>query len=256
MLKSLVLLLIMKHIVFAPLKENYETIHIRSSELNSYVNPSPYWFPNEDSRAECMNLWDRIHDIVQYTMLMWEDKWHQIADKHIKELEFLWPFEREKEFRWFTKAAHNYVELSKHKRCSYIECKRQIIIEYSWYLIIFSWQSDADDDEVLNYDSYRMDRGCEIDTIIDIKSAWSKRDDTKANLERQKYYYSWLKWVYSWNENDIRFRYDIYTKQATPQAQEFEFIIPFKTAEMYLKNDLRAFLTAKSLARNTHEEED
>ena len=152
----------MKHIIFVPLKEEYEDVSVRSSELNSYLNPSPYEFTNTDSRAECMSVGDMIHEIAQYTMLMWEDKWHECVDKHIAEVKANWPYEREKEYEWFLWAAHQYVELVKHLRCSYIEQKRTTIIEYSWYKVTFSWTSDCD------IDMY---------TMYDIKSAWSKWSD-------------------------------------------------------------------------------
>lgn len=218
----------MKHIVFVPLKEEYEDVSIRSSELNSYLNPSPYEFTNTDSRAECMSIGDYIHEISQYTMLMWEDKWHECADKHIAEVSANWPYERAKEYEWFLWAAHQYVELVKHLRCSYIEQKRTTIIEYSWYKVTFSWTSDCD------IDMY---------TMYDIKSAWSKWSEDKAKSERQKYYYAWLKNVRQWTENDTNFKYVILTKQKKPQIQEFDFVIPFKEAEKYVKADLKVYLT-------------
>ena len=224
----------MKHITFIPLKEEYEDVSIRCSELNSYLNPSPYEFTNSDSRAECMSMGDMIHDISQYTMLMWEDKWHECAEEHIKEVRNNMPYVREKEYEWFMWAAHQYVELVKHLRCDKIEQKRTVIIEYSWYKVTFTWTSDCD----------------VVWGMYDIKSAWSKWKEDKALEERQKYYYSFLRNARQWTQEDTRFKYIILTKQKKPQIQEFDFVIPYSEAEMYVRQDLKTFLTWHFLSKS------
>lgn len=224
----------MKHIIFAPLKEEYVDISIRASELNSYMNPSPYEFTDSDSRAECMREGDIIHNIAQYSMLMWKDKWVQCASDMLEQINNMWDYVRTKEYERLKWAIHEYADLVEWKTCDYIEQKRQVIIEYSWYKVTFSWTSDAE-------------LGSNI--IIDLKSAWSKRKQEKADSERQKYYYAWLKNVARGTEDTIEFRYYILTKQKKPQFQEFIYHIDFKTAERYVKNDLKALLTARALEK-------
>lgn len=217
----------MKRIIFSPLKEDYKLIQVRSSQLNNFFNESQYKFTSTDAHIEVMLLWDKIHDIVQYTMLMWEEKWHERAEMHIKEVENMWPFVKDSEWRWFIKSAHQYVELSKQYTVDCIEQKRQLLIEYSWYLVWFSGQTDWE----LWFNIGR-----------DIKSSAKKRDDERAYLEKQKYYYTRLKCLFEWWEY-LDYYYDIYTKQLKPQHQSFHFHITMDNAEQVVKNDLRVFLS-------------
>lgn len=218
----------MKKTIFIPLKEDYEEISIRASELNSYVNPCQFEQKNMESQAETFSLWDRVHDIAQYTMLMWLEKWLECAQKHREEVINCMPYIRFKEYEWFLWAADQYAHLVCNMKLDYIETKRTSIIEYSWYNVYFTWTSD--------WEEWRT-------TMIDIKSAWSKWNEEKALSERQKYYYSWLKNTSRWTQDDILFKYIVLTKQKKPQLQVFEFVVPFVEAETYMKSDLKSYLT-------------
>ena len=229
----------MKHIIFHPPKDEQKTIEIRASQLNSFINPSPYEFTNLDNKVETMNLWDRYHSIVQYTMLMWIDKWVDIAMRHQKELEILSPFVREKEYRWFMDWwMEQIIEIASQYKCNYIEEKRQCIIDFSWYQVNLSWTSDADCDNIeYKWKNYWV--------IIDIKSSWSKWSQDKANEERQKYYYVFLKCMNEWLDW-CKFSYHIYTKQRRVQHQTFDYYITKEEAESVLKWDLKFYLMSLS----------
>jgi hypothetical protein len=216
--------------------------------LNQYLNPSPYEFKDMDNKVECMWLGDRFHSCLQATMLMWRDKWLRTANRHIKELENMMPFTREKEVEFFIRWwAHQLVDYvceefrdpmtdvnSDWFVCEYVEEKRQIIIDFSWYKINFSWTSDADLASIMYEWQERWH-------MKDIKSAWSKWSQEKADSERQKYYYVFLKCILEWLPW-CRFDYDIYTKQKKVQHQSFTYYITKEEAEKVLKQDLKLFI--------------
>ena len=225
----------MKHIVFHPPKEEQKIIEIRASQLNSFLNPSPYEFTSLDNKVETMNLGDRYHSIAQYTMLMWQEKGVEIAMRHMEELERLAPFVRIKEYEWFMNWwMEQLIEYASEYKCNYIEEKRQCIIDFSGYVVNLSWTSDADCDNI----EYN---GGQYGVMIDIKSAWSKWKEEKAAEERQKYYYTYLKCVNEWLDW-CKFSYHIYTKQRRVQHQVFDFYITKEEAEKVTKTDLKYYL--------------
>lgn len=234
----------MKHVVFVPAKETQIEIELRGSSLNWFMNPSPYEFPNVNAKAEVMNLWDRYHFIVQATMLMWEEHGKKIAQKHIDELKNLWPFHYEDQYRWFIWwGAMQLVELSKWYTCEYIEEKRQTLIDFSWYKINFSWTSDADGETITRDDWTKRW------TMVDIKSSKWKWNETKADEERQKYYYTFLK---CWNEwlDWCKFSYHVYTKQKKIQHQVFDYYITIEEAQQVLKQDLKMYILSELYERD------
>lgn len=217
----------MKHIVFAPLKEEFETIRLRSSEINSFLNPSPFAFTSFDSEIECFWYGDILHTIYQHTMLWWYDKWMIVANDYMNIIKNNWPYIREKEYRWIENAIPSIVMEASKYTCDTIEQKLSVIIDYSWYQVWFSWTSDAQSDY----------------TIIDIKSSSGKWTQDKADEQRQKYYYAWLYNVARWTERNVKFAYHVVTKQKTPQFQIFEYDIEFSKADEYVRNDLKLYLT-------------
>ena len=78
--------------------------------------------------------------------------------------------------------------------------------------------------------------------MIDIKSAWSKWSQDKADSERQKYYYAFLKCELEWLE-EVKFNYFILTKQKKVQLQWFEYTITKEEARNILKSDLKHYIT-------------
>lgn len=245
----------MKHIVFTEPKEKQVEIELRCSMLNQYLNPSPFEFKDMDNKVECMNLWDRYHSVYQATILLWKDKWIKCYERHVRELKNMMPFIREKEMQWFMEWGMQIIEhacerfndptnqLEKNEDKLYCECveeKRQIIIDFSWYKINMSWTSDADCGN-LPIDKNDVDWVEERWHMIDIKSAWSKWTQEKADEERQKYYYTYLKCILEWLPW-CRFDYHILTKQKKIQFQEFTYFITLEEAEKVLKQDLKLFI--------------
>lgn len=230
----------MKHLVFHPPKKEQILIEQRCSALNVFTNPMDFERPNHDMKAETMTMWDRIHDIVQYTMMMWEEKWLEVVEQHIKELKTLWPYHYEDQYRWFTTwSAYQYVELAKQYTCQKIEQKRTAIIDFSWYQVYFSWSSDAEDKNIdVWWDTYGQ--------IVDIKSSRAKWKQEQADNERQKYYYTLLKCFYEWLDW-CKFSYNIYTKQKTVQHQVFEYLISYEEAFNVTKNDLKFYIMSQDV---------
>lgn len=236
----------MKIIEFAPLKEEAEDIQVRCSSLNSYLNPVMYTAKTLWAWMESTNLWDRIHNIVQMTMLFnqikdqewnwyWDTMWYIIADKHKAEVIDSKPWFRENEMKWFAEWAEQYADLVKWESCEAIETKRSCIIQFSWFQIEFSWTSDLD------YSNFEQD-GKKWWWMDDIKSSTGKWSQEKADEARQKYYYTWLKCI-SEGLEWCKFRYMILTRQKKAQKQIFEYYITKEEAEKVLYDDLKIYLT-------------
>lgn len=220
--------------VFWDLKEWYKEIELRSSMLNSFLNPSPFEFTNTNSKAECMSIWDSVHHIMQNTMLVWIESWLFLAKECRHILQCMSPHER-KEMKFIIDNLEEYANIAErftreNWMIDAMETKYQTMIECSWYLVNFSGTMDA---VICNNEP----------VIIDIKTSWSKRDQYKADWQRQKYYYAYLYNAVRKQNLPIKFIYLVVTKQKKVQVQQFEYIISFEDAERITKADMRTYLT-------------
>lgn len=223
----------MKIIEWSPYSDTNKDMNIRCSELNWYFNPMMYAPKTLGHWLEAANLWDRIHDVMQHTLLINKERWYKVADRHIAQVNDSTPRFREKEMRWFAEGAYNYVDMCADvaECCDTIETKRVVIISYKWFNIGFSGTSDLDYENISEW----------VGWMDDIKSCSSKRQQEKADEQRQKYYYTWLKCVTEWLDS-CKFRYVIATRQKKPQLQIFEYMITKEEAEAIVKDDITQFI--------------
>jgi hypothetical protein len=230
--------------VFWELKPDYQEIDIRSSMLNADINPSPFSFTNTNSKAECLWVWDMVHHIMQNTMLIGLDSWYNIANECKLLLSNMQPYERN-ELKFVESNLFEYAHIAQQFTDEYwmidaMETKYQTMIECSWYLVTFSWTMDC---VIFDKDWAPI--------IIDIKTSWSKRDDFKAESQRQKYYYAYLYNTVRRQRKPIKFIYLVVTKQKKIQKQIFEFEITYEEAERITKADLRSYLTHHTTNNST-----
>lgn len=224
-----------------PLKEDFETISVRCSELNAFVNPSPFAFTSEESRAETMLIWHSVHHIMQNTMLVWIDSWNTMAMNVRSILVNAQPYKRDKEMAWVCENLYTYAILAnefaeRYGKIDAMEVHNEMMLECSWYLVNFSGTMDG---VIFQWREW-------MPVIVDIKTAWAKRKQEKADEERQKYYYAYIYNVCRWTREDIKFVYLVVTKQKKVQQQIFEYTIPYDDAEFFVTRDLKFFLSDKA----------
>lgn len=251
----------MKIVTFAPLKDIVKDIYIRCSSLNSALNPAMYEAKTLWAGMESTDLGDRIHNIIQVAKTQWWAKALKVAERHKAQILDNQPWFRENEMKWFADNAEQYIpfaydeEITKEiaemwadENCTGIETKRCIIIEYSGYRIALSWTSDLD------YENEVREDGSVWWWMDDIKSSTGKWSQEKADEQRQKYYYTFLKCAAE-NLDWCRFRYMVVTRQKKAQKQIFEYYITKEEAEKVLKDDLRIYLTMLSQDEMQQKEE-
>lgn len=223
---------------FWELRDDYEEIDLRWSMLNAFMNPSPFSFPSSQSKDECMIIWDAVHHIIQNTLLVWIDSWYNMCKEQSIILQNLKPWVREKELWWVVSNLYEYANIAHNNiiplygNMDAMETKYQLQIECSWYLVNFSWTMD-----LIKY-NYQW-----IPLIIDIKTSWSKWNNSKHDEQRQQMYYAYLYNAVRKTQDNIRFVYLVVTKQKKVQYQIMEKIITYEEAKKVLMDDIKIYLT-------------
>lgn len=227
-----------KRIIFRPLKDEYQTILIRCTTLEKFVNPPEFIVKDPRRLDDIFAMWTQVHEICHnmatkqkyrdaekalYVMTepsIPEDEEHRkIIDKRIKEAEWIiWNIPKYKEILKYYDIIGNYK--------SY-EQTFQIEIECSWYLVILQGTMDA---ELMN------------DELLDYKTASTMYTEEMVKKKRQQYYYTVLHNVVNETEQDKYFTYLCITKHKKAQHWAFRTHCDYQDSINILKRDLKAYL--------------
>lgn len=210
-----------KRIVFWKLKPEYETIHIRCTQLENFVNPPLYTITDEAKREKTFKIWHLVHEILE-KMSIWWQYMHAV-----KELQAF----NEKETNWIVDNINQYAVWLKKAditgNVDVIEKTYIVEIECSWYLVVLQWTIDT---ALKNW------------VIFDYKTAKALYKEEDVLKKRQKKYYVFLKNIVEWTEKDMFFNYFVVTKHKKAQHWIYENYIRYDDAYRTLRKDLYLYL--------------
>lgn len=191
-------------IVMRPLNENYKTISVRATQMESFAM-CPYmskFQPPKLDNEESL-LFGTLVDAMLWSFVMWSEKWYVLSDLIAKQHTEI------AQYAIFYQNIPAYVEYLKDKSVICTHLKMTYEIEMWDYLIILSWEMDV---------LFMNDAGKYV--MADWKTSKSERDQETMNTKIQKYLYPFLLSQYVWRENIEWFDYLVFTKHALPKPKK------------------------------------
>lgn len=189
-------------IVMKPLNENYKTVAIRTTHMESFAMcPYKYKFePQKFDNEEALQFGTLVWAILWAFRMWWDEKWYALSDIIARK------YPEISQYANFYNGIPAYREYMKDKKAICSELKMTYEIEMWDYLLILSWTIDS---LLVNKNGKYI--------IADDKTSKQEWTQETMNTKIQKYLYPFLLAQYVWRENIDSFDYLVFTKHSLPK---------------------------------------